>query len=327
MPKEIDVINTKILKELLKDGRKSFVEIAKECSTSKYVIAKRYKQMKSKGIIVGATIQNSPACYGGNLIADIHIYTHPDKADSTLELASKIPQVFAVYHMGINPSLAAIVIMKNIKELDQVKQSIKQLPFILGVDTKVWTGIRNMPDNLSVLTLQEATVKTDNENVNAKNVVEKLAIKIDEIDSRIIEKLATNARMPFKTIATELGVSTDTVVRRYERLKQNGDLKVVVQINPTKIGYYAYATFKIAVISQDNLPDKLESLAKIPDVNNILRTSGNFDYMISLMVRDIEQLTAIQEEIVGMPGVTNMEINVEKLFSVWPLPREFISTV
>ncbi|MGA3289728.1 MAG: hypothetical protein ABSD42_05770 [Candidatus Bathyarchaeia archaeon] len=45
------------------------------------------------------------------------------------------------------------------------------------------------------------------------------------------------------------------------------------------------------------------------------------------MVRDIEQLTATQEEIVGMPGVTNMETNVEKLFSVWPLPREFISTV
>ena len=31
--------------------------------------------------------------------------------------------------------------------------------------------------------------------------------------------------MPFKTIATELGVSTDTVVRRYERLKKNGDLR------------------------------------------------------------------------------------------------------
>ena len=327
MPKEIDAINAKILKELLKDGRKSFVEIAEECGTSKYVIAKRYKQMKSKGFIVGATIQNSPACYGGNLVAGIDIYTQPDKADSLLELASKIPQVFAVYRIGINPCLVAIVIMKNINELDQVKQSIKKLPFILGVDTKVWTGIRNMPDNLSVLTLQEATVKADNEKGNAKNVVEKLAIKIDEIDSRIIEKLATNARMPFKTIATELGVSTDTVVRRYERLKQNGDLKAVVQINPTKIGYYAYATFKIAVISQDNLLDKLESLAKIPDVNNILRTSGNFDYMISLMVRDIEQLTAIQEEIVGMPGVTNMEINVEKLFSVWPLPRELISTV
>ena len=189
MTKGIDVINPKILKELLKDGRKSFVEIAKECSTSKYVIAKRYKQMKSRGIIVGAPIQNSPACYGCNLTADIHIYTHPDKADSLPELISKIPQVFAVYHIGINPSLATIVIMKNIKELDQVKQSIKKLPFILGVDTKVWTGIRNIPDNLSVLTLQEATGKAENENVNAKNSIEKLAIKIDEIDSRIIEKL------------------------------------------------------------------------------------------------------------------------------------------
>jgi hypothetical protein len=44
------------------------------------------------------------------------------------------------------------------------------------------------------------------------------------------------------------------------------------------------------------------------------------------MVRDIEQLTAIQEEIAAIPGITNLETNVEKLFNVWPLPREFIST-
>jgi len=67
---EIDVINSKILKELLRDGRKSFAEIAKECKTSKDVIAKRYKQMKSKGIIVGVTIQNSCACRGCDIIAE-----------------------------------------------------------------------------------------------------------------------------------------------------------------------------------------------------------------------------------------------------------------
>jgi Lrp/AsnC family transcriptional regulator for asnA, asnC and gidA len=323
---KIDIINATILKELLKDGRKSFAEIAKECNTSKDVIAKRYKQMKSKGIIVGATIQNSCACYGCGLVAGIYIYTQPHKADHVLQLVHKIPQVFDVYSVGINPSLVAIVVMKNIEELDQVKQSIKKLPFISGVDTKVWTGVRNMPENLSILTPQETALKTDNENRKTKSNLEKTAAKIDEIDKQIIEKLAANARMPFMKIAKAMKVSTDTVVRRYERLKQNGDLKVVIQINPIKIGYYAYATFSIAFISQDSLVDSIEALAKIPDINNIIKTSGNFDYTISLMVRDIEQLTTIQEEIVNIPGITNMEIAVEKLFNVWPLPREFIST-
>ena len=83
----------------------------------------------------------------------------------------------------------------------------------------------------------------------------------------------------------------------------------------------------MAFTSQNGVSDRVEALAKIPDINFILKTSGNFDFMISLMIRDIEQLTAIQEEIASMPGVTNMEIAVAKSFSVWPLPREFISTV
>ena len=326
MNTEIDEINRTILWELLKDGRKSFAQIAKECNTSKDVIAKRYKQMKIKGLIVGATIQNSCACFGSSLVAGMYIFTQPHKANQVFELIQKMPQVFDVYHIGINPSLITTAVMKNLDELDQVKQSIKKLPFILGVDTQVWTGVRNMPDNLSVLTFQKAALKTVNENKKIERSLEKTVDKIDEIDRQIIEKLAANGRMPFSRIANALKVSTDTVVRRYERLKQNGDLRVVIQINPTKIGYYAFARFSIAFISQDSLANTIEALAKIPDIINIIKTSGNFDYTVTLMIRDIEQLTAIQEEIANIPDITHMEIAVSKLFNVWPLPREFIST-
>jgi Lrp/AsnC family transcriptional regulator for asnA, asnC and gidA len=326
MKTEIDEINATILKELLKDGRKSFVEIAKECNTSKDVIAKRYKQMRIKGVIVGATTQNSCACFGCSLVSGMFIFTQPHKADQVLECIQKIPQIFDAYHIGINPSLIATAVMKNIDELDHVKQSIKKLPFILAVDTQVWTGVRNMPENLSVITSEKVAAKTANEKGKTKNDVERTNCKIDELDRQIIEKLSANARIPFLNIAQELKVSTDTIARRYERLKQNGDVRVVVQINPTKIGYHAYARFSIAFISQDSLVNTIESLAKIPDIINIIKTSGNFDYTITLMVKDIEQLTDIQEKIANIPDITHMEIAVSKLFNVWPLPREFIST-
>ncbi|HLN89742.1 MAG TPA: Lrp/AsnC family transcriptional regulator, partial [Candidatus Binatia bacterium] len=50
-------IDVTILQELLKDGRKSFTTIAKECNTSKDVIWNHYRELKKAGIIVGATIQ------------------------------------------------------------------------------------------------------------------------------------------------------------------------------------------------------------------------------------------------------------------------------
>jgi len=116
-----------------------------------------------------------------------------------------------------------------------------------------------------------------------------------------------------------------TVVRRYEKLKRNRNLKVVLQINPTKIGYYAYALFDLA-FSHETLANPVEYFTGISDINFIIKTSGNFDMTLSLMIKDIHQFTKFQEQIANLSDVTRMEVNVQKLFKVWPMKREFIST-
>jgi DNA-binding Lrp family transcriptional regulator len=323
MPAEIDTVNAIILKELLKDGRKSFTEIAKECDTSKDVIAKRYKKMESKGIIVGTTIQNSPACYDGHFIAAIDIDVEPQKVEEILSLAYKIPKVIQVFRTGYNPSLSLWVVLRKMEELEQIKQSIKRLPFLLRVDIRVWIGIRTTPENLSILK-ELCNDKEGNENSlpTQKNV----ETKIDDVDKAMIEKLAVDGRMPFEKIAKEIEVSTDTVIRRYEKLRRSGDLKVVAQINPTKIGYHAFAIFNVA-FSQESLPENIiQVLSRIPNINMIIKTSGSFDYVISLLIRDIQQFVATQEIISSIPGVTSMKTGVGKMFERWPIPREFISS-
>jgi Lrp/AsnC family transcriptional regulator for asnA, asnC and gidA len=318
MTQTIDAINAKILTDLLKDGRKSFTQIAKECNTSKDVIAKRYKQMKSTGIIVGSTVHTSLDCYGGALAASIYLRIQPKKNEQVLELANKIPQFLYAYQMGTSPDLTMLVSLKKIEELEEIKQSIKKLPFILGFEITVWLGIRTSPENLSILPSTEAFLEK-------KERTTKRKIKIDRLDTEIIEKLAKNGREPFAEIAKELKVSTDTISKRYAKLKQNGNLKVVIQIDPTKIGYNAFAIINLT-FSHENLPDHMIELAKIPDVNFLIKTSGNFDFMLSLMISSIQQLVAVQEQITSMPGLTNFQIMIAKLFTVWPTSREFIST-
>ena len=147
----IDEIDKTILKELLMDGRKRFAEIAQECNTSKDVISKRYKQMENKGIIVGATIQSSYTCYSGKFVATILINVQHGKLDCAIASVRKIPHVFHVYSRVINQTVAAVAILKSIEELEQVKHTIKRLPFILAADVRVWIGTRTTPENLSVL--------------------------------------------------------------------------------------------------------------------------------------------------------------------------------
>jgi Lrp/AsnC ligand binding domain len=53
----------------------------------------------------------------------------------------------------------------------------------------------------------------------------------------------------------------------------------------------------------------------------MFKTTGQFDYLVSLWVKDINQLVAVKEEIASMPGLSKMEIAVERAFSVWPIPE------
>ena len=320
----IDQINAKILNDLLKDGRKSFSEIAKNCNTSSDVIAKRYKQMKKKGIILGATIQNSHSCINGHFIAGVNINIQHGKLQFVTELIKKIPHVINVYPSVISQTASTIVILKDMQELEQVRQSIKRLSFIRGLDINLWLGIRTTPENLSALNVPEL----ENEKVNRRAEYpsrKKTETKIDQIDLSIIEKLALNSRIPFEKIAEPLGVSTNTVVRRYEKLVQSNDVKAVIQINPMKIGYNAYAIFNLA-FSHESLEESIDYLAKIPDVNFIIKTSGNTDIILSLLIKNINQFTVVQDQIANLEGTTKLSVTIEKMFSPWPLPKEFIST-
>jgi len=319
MPQIIDSINAKILKDLLKDGRKPFTQIAKDCNTSKDVITKRYKQMKNAGIIVGATVHTSPACYGANIVAGIYLKIKPNKEKQVLELVKKIPQFLYVCNIGIHPGLAALLIIKDIEELEEIKKIIKMMPYILGFEIIVLLGIRTSPENLSILSSPDDPLDKD------KIILRKRNTEIDRLDTEIIEKLAINGRITFKEISRELKVSTDTISKRYEKLKQNGDLRVVIQVDPTKIGYSAFAIFNLS-FSEENSTNHILELAKIPNVNNVIKTSGNFDLLLSLMICNIQQLIAVQEKIASMPGLIDMQITLGKLFNVWPLPREFTST-
>ncbi len=318
---KIDQINAIILKELLIDGRKSFTDIAQTCGESKEVIANRFRQMKSQGIIVGATIQNSCACYDSTFVAAFQIYTRTRNADEAYQLLKTFPNIIEVYPAGINPNLNTVFTIKSIAELEHTRQALKELPDALDVATEIWVGMRNNPNNLSILNDGKA-LKIEEVRANPKR---EDYPQIDEIDKAILEKLVDDSRVPFSRIAAELGISTDTVSKRYERLKLNNHVRCVIRINPLKIGYSAFALFKLS-FSEDSLNSSIDAISVIPDINFIHKVSGKYDCWASLMIKDINQLTSVQEQILEMENLTSMEVSVSRLFCAWPLTREFISS-
>jgi DNA-binding Lrp family transcriptional regulator len=133
-----------------------------------------------------------------------------------------------------------------------------------------------------------------------------------------------------QTLGREIGISPDTAKRRYEKLKNNGVLKVTIQINPVKIGYQAMCVF-FTVTSHENSFVLIEKISKIPDVISIMKTTGDYDLQIWAMAKDLGQLLFIQGEIGKIPGISRIDMEVLGLeensnWLKWPSPRQYIST-
>ena len=98
-------------------------------------------------------------------------------------------------------------------------------------------------------------------------------------------------------------------------------MKVSVQINPNVIGYRAILDFNIASAASCGLTGTVvDSLAEIPDVIIITKTSGDFDLHAAAMVRDIAHSFDLQDEITKVCGMTKIEASARKIPDRWPTP-------
>jgi DNA-binding Lrp family transcriptional regulator len=195
--KKIDHIDAIIIKELLKDGRRNFTEIAKECKLSKSIIQKRYRILKNSGIIVGATVQLDYSSFGYNAVGNILFKVEPQQADQIVEYVQKMPNIHAAWRTARTSEINAVVTMESLAKLADIKECIRKIPSVLELRTYIWTGIRNIRENLSIAPLQMPNkMNTTNGYVTNKSRI--TGSKTDQTDKRIIEKLAVNGRISFR---------------------------------------------------------------------------------------------------------------------------------
>jgi DNA-binding Lrp family transcriptional regulator len=322
----VSELDSKILKILLKDGRTGYDSIAKDCGDSKNKIWKRCKAMEKKGIIKGATVQINFAQFGNAALATLLISIESQQMEQAMGFTEKITEIRAYRQYNSVYNVRAVATLRDLNELDHVKQLIKWKLPIIGLKTYIWAGVRNIPENLN-FTRSKDTFENNKQNFDHPIARLTNEIKIDDVDRQIVQKLTLNGRMSFTKIAKEIGLSTDTVVKRYHKLKENGAIKVSIQINPNVIGYGAILDFNIAFTTSNGLTNTIvESLSKIPDVIIITKTSGDYDLHLTAMVRDIAQSFEIQDQITRVCGITKIEASARKIPERWPTPQQHIST-
>ena len=146
---------------------------------------------------------------------------------------------------------------------------------------------------------------------------------MDEADLYIIKRLTEDARVSFRKIARELGVSPDTVISKYKTLQEKGAIRgSTVVINPKKIGYHGMAVFLIDaspshILATESTIDSSLILGKLIQMRNIIlttKTVGDHDLLAIGVARDFEHLIRIGSDIAKIPGVKDLRVSfwVEK---------------
>lgn len=116
-------------------------------------------------------------------------------------------------------------------------------------------------------------------------------MKLDPTDISILKLLQANSNRTVKSMAENLGLSTTPVFERIKKLEKEGYIaNYTALLNHKKLGLKQ--TVFIAISLQGHTRSYLEKFVKeindFPEVVECHRVSGGFDYLLKLVVEDIE---------------------------------------
>ncbi|MCH3994939.1 MAG: Lrp/AsnC ligand binding domain-containing protein [Prevotella sp.] len=133
--------------------------------------------------------------------------------------------------------------------------------------------------------------------------------KIDKLDKKILRILSTNARIPFKDVATECGVSRAAIHQRVQHLMENGVITGSgFDVNPKSLGYSTCTYIGLNLERASMYRKVVDRLLNIPEIVECHFTTGPYTMLVKLYARDNEQLMdLLNNKLQSIPGVVSTE--------------------
>jgi len=118
-----------------------------------------------------------------------------------------------------------------------------------------------------------------------------LSMQLDLTDKRILELLQENSQFTMKEIASRINLSVTPVHDRIRKLEREGFIdKYVCLLNRRKLGkaLVVYCNVTLDKQKRESFEDFNQAIVRMPEVLECSVVSGNFDYMLKVVVEDGE---------------------------------------
>ena len=133
---------------------------------------------------------------------------------------------------------------------------------------------------------------------------------MDDLKSKMVQELHEDARKPFSKIAKTLGVSTQTVMRKYNEMKRDGTIVLSsISLDVEKLGFLGTAHLHIKTKFGVGAKRTVEKLRKTPNVMIATRTIGAYEAYAVLAFRSAGDLYERVSKIKDLPDVLTLDVS------------------
>jgi Lrp/AsnC family transcriptional regulator len=132
---------------------------------------------------------------------------------------------------------------------------------------------------------------------------------LDKTDRKILELLQSNATLNVATLAEQVGLSTTPCWKRVKRLEEEGYIvKRVALIDRAKVGLKV--TIFVSVKTNEHDAAWLENFARVaasfPEIVELYRMSGDVDYLMKVVVADVEGYDRFYKRLIKAVKLTDV---------------------
>lgn len=133
----MDEVDLRIIEQLLKDGRKSYREIARELGLSVATVHNRVKRLQAEGVIKGFAPIMDYSRLGFDLTALILLQAEGAHLVEVEEEVAKLKEACAVYDVTGEFDVAVVARFKSREALNRFIKRILKIPFVKRTSTSM----------------------------------------------------------------------------------------------------------------------------------------------------------------------------------------------
>jgi DNA-binding Lrp family transcriptional regulator len=323
----VDDLDRQLAQCLSVDGRAPFSAIASVLGVSDQTVARRYRRLRSAGVLRVVGLRYTKSGSGTNW--SLRLRCVPGAGEAIAAALARRPDTKWIQLLSGDTEVLCSLVGEHAAGAESLLARLPRSSRIVAVTAySLMHVFAGGPDALGFMDVLPA------ERVEPLRLAARGGPRPHppqappgpgDLDTALFTALALDGRTPYAELAAAAGWSETTVRRRMDQLRDSGALYFHLELEPAAFGFLREAWLWVSV-PPAHLAEVGTALAKFPEVPYVAATTGPSNLAACIVCRDDESLYDFLTAKVGaLPGIerveTSLVIRTVKQASPVMLPR------